>query len=135
MLVKCKDNDKIVEVKYNIGDYVRIIDTGGHYSTYNSAFKQFWGNTETSKILNYTWLNRDYNLTKIKYTIWVIKGFLFHEKGYDVLMHLQTIDGKENCVFSAIEDYYYKGERYCQIVKKAKVNNGDDVIELERVKR
>ena len=133
MLVKCKNTNNIVSLPYNLGDYVCIVDTGGHYSSYNKAFKQFWGNTETCKFLNHAWKHRDYFFTWLDYQIWVVKGFLFHENGRDVLMHLQTLNGKENCVFSATENFYNKERNYCQIIKKAKIDN--EIIEIEQVKK
>ena len=95
--------------KFNIGDYVEVINSGYQYPAYSNAFIYFWGNTET---YNFPY-GADYEVRKGETPkLWKIINMAIHESyRTTVLYHIRSIDGK-NCVVGEealkLADYHYR---------------------------
>ena len=98
--VKLRDGKiRHLNVKLNIGDYVRIKDIGGYYPTYTQAFLYFWGINDT-----YHPTNEDKRID------WKIINMAYHSIDFPndgLLVHIRSRDGKNLVV----------GEKYIELSK------------------
>lgn len=76
-----------IRSKFEIGDYVKVVDSGHQYSTYTDAFKYFWGDSKNYYIFS--------NNTKF---IWKIINMAVHPSDGNILYHIRTCDGKNAVV-------------------------------------
>ena len=96
--------------KVCIGDIVKITDGGNQYSTYDSAYNFFWGNTERYRVpyggiwddgLNY-YIPENGNDTNVTLSElenrWIVASMAVHDTHPEyILLHLRSRDFK-NCV-------------------------------------
>jgi hypothetical protein len=93
VIAKLSDKEVTMYSKFNIGDYVKVVDAGHQYSSYIAAFKFFWGDTERYYI-PYNYEEKNAELP----TCWKVINMAIHPTDKDVIMyHIRSIDGK-NCV-------------------------------------
>ena len=76
-----------ISSKFEIGDYVEVMDAGHQYSTYTDAFRYFWGNDRNYYI--------PYHKSKF---IWKIINMAIHPNDGNILYHIRTSDGKNAVV-------------------------------------
>lgn len=76
-----------INSKFEIGDYVEVVDSGHQYSTYTDAFKYFWGDSKNYYIPS----------NKSKF-IWKIINMAVHPNDGNILYHIRTCDGKNAVV-------------------------------------
>lgn len=76
-----------ISSKFEIGDYVKVVDSGHQYSTYTDAFKYFWGDSNNYYIPS----------NKSKF-IWKIINMAIHPSDGNILYHIRTCDGKNAVV-------------------------------------
>ena len=99
--------------KFNIGDYVKVVHTGHQYSSYNTAFKFFWGDTDRY----YLPYGADYEEKKRDMpTRWKVINMAVHDMSPDIILyHIRSEDGK-NCVVNsgAIEliDFHHRNREH-----------------------
>jgi hypothetical protein len=101
----CDGKEVQMYSKFNIGDYVKVVHTGHQYSSYNTAFKFFWGDTDRYKL--------PYSVGEYENDVafqaamarmpqrWKIINMAVHDMSPDIILyHIRSEDGK-NCVVSA----------------------------------
>lgn len=101
----CDGKEVQMYSKFNIGDYVKVVHTGHQYSSYNTAFKFFWGDTDR--------YNLPYSVGEYENDVafqaamarmpqrWKIINMAVHDMSPDIILyHIRSEDGK-NCVVSA----------------------------------
>lgn len=95
VVAKLRRGDEVkVVLDFDIGDYVKVSNTGHQYTTYNNAFKYFWGNTKTTHIES---KNRADKFDRV----WKVINMVVHESStadyLDIMCHIRTNKG-ENAV-------------------------------------
>ena len=85
VVAKLRRGDEVkVVLDFDIGDYVKVSNTGYQYTTYNNAFKYFWGNTKTTHIETE---NKGDKLNRI----WKVINMVVHESSspdyLDIICH------------------------------------------------
>lgn len=95
VVAKLRRGDEVkVAVHFDIGDYVKVSNTGFQYTTYENAFKYFWGDTKT------TYIESDHKADKLN-RVWKVINMVVHESStvdyLDIMCHIRSKKG-ENAV-------------------------------------
>ena len=98
VVAKLRRGDEVkVVLDFDIGDYVKVSNTGHQYSTYSNAFKYFWGNTKTTHI------EAEHKADKLN-RIWKVMNMVVHESStpryYDIICHVRSMNGENAVVCS-----------------------------------
>lgn len=97
VVAKLRRGDEVkVVLDFDIGDYVKVSDAGHQYSTYDNAFKYFWGDTKV------TYIEYDHNGDGDKLNrVWKVINMVVHESSSPdyptIICHIRSING-ENAV-------------------------------------
>ena len=106
VIAKMRDGGEVkMYSNFNIGDYVKVVDTGHQYSSYDTAFKFFWGNKERFYLpycANEYENESDFQSAMARIPQrWKVINMAVHDFFPDTIVyHIRSIDGK-NCVVGA----------------------------------
>ena len=116
VIAKLRRGDEVkVVLDFDIGDYVKVSNTGYQYTTYNNAFKYFWGNTKTTHIETE---NKGDKLNRI----WKVINMVVHESStpdyLDIICHIRSMNG-ENAVIGSggLTKLHYHHRNRVRLVK------------------
>ncbi len=120
VIAKLRDKEVTMYSKFNIGDYVKVVNTGHQYSSYNTAFEFFWGTTERF-YLPYS-VGEYENESDFQAAMaripqrWKVINMAVHDFSPDVILyHIRSEEGK-NCVVNdgAIEliDFHHRNREH-----------------------
>lgn len=106
VIAKLHDKEVTMYSKFNIGDYVKVVDTGHQYSSYDTAFEFFWGNKERFYLpYNADEYENESDFQAAMARIpqrWKVINMVVHDLSSDIILyHIRSEDGK-NCV---VNDY------------------------------
>ena len=98
IIAKFRKGDEIeVDLPFDVGDYVKVSNTGFQYTTYNNAFKYFWGDTKVTHI------ESDHKADRLN-RIWKVMNMVIHESStpryYDIICHVRSMNGENAVVCS-----------------------------------
>lgn len=121
VIVKLRDKEVTMYSKFNIGDYVKVVDGGHQYSSYDTAFEFFWGNKERF-YLPYSGADEYENESDFQAAMaripqrWKVINMAVHDLSpHVILYHIRSEDGK-NCVVNdgAIEliDFHHRNREH-----------------------
>lgn len=116
VIAKLRRGDEVkVVLDFDIGDYVKVSNTGYQYTTYDNAFKYFWGNTKTTHI------ETEHNGDKLN-RIWKVINMVVHESSspdyLDIICHIRSMNG-ENAVIGSggLTKLHYHHRNRVRLVK------------------
>ena len=95
VVAKLRRGDEVkVVLDFDIGDYVKVTNPGFQYTTYENAFKYFWGDTKT------TYIESEHKADKLN-RVWKVINMVVHESStadyLDIMCHIRSKKG-ENAV-------------------------------------
>lgn len=120
VIAKLRDKEVTMYSKFNIGDYVKVVDTGHQYSSYDAAFKFFWGNKERFYLpysVGEYESESDFQAAMARIPQrWKVINMVVHDMSPDIILyHIRSEDGK-NCVVNsgAIEliDFHHRNREH-----------------------
>ena len=121
VIAKLRDKEVTMYSKFNIGDYVKVVNTGHQYSSYDTAFKFFWGNKERFYLPYYGVdeyeSESDFQAAMARIPQrWKVINMVVHDMSPDIILyHIRSEDGK-NCVVNsgAIEliDFHHRNREH-----------------------
>lgn len=87
---------------FNIGDYVKVVESGHQYSAFTNAFIYFWGNIKCHHLTE-----------EDKKAHWKVINMALHPNGVTVLYHIRDVSGKNVVVNSCAikRDNFHKRNR------------------------
>jgi hypothetical protein len=83
-----------INVKFNVGDIVKVYSAGHQYDSYTDAFEYFWGKKNGSYSLRC--LGGYNRITNLKKNVWIVVNMAVHPWESDMIMYyIRTQDGKK----------------------------------------
>ena len=80
-----------INVKFNVGDIVKVYSAGHQYDSYVDAFEYFWGKKNGNYSLRYL----AHRITNLKKNVWVVVNMAVHPWSDMIMYYIRTQDGKK----------------------------------------
>lgn len=114
--------------QFNIGDYVKVVNTGHQYSSYNTAFKFFWGDTDRYYL---PYIGDEYEMARMPQRWKVINMAVPNMPPNCILYHIRSEDGK-NCVVNEgaikLMDFHHRNREPIGKLMIYQLPSNDNVI-------